>query len=133
MKGEARKQVLLELLSGASIIHISAHIEPTQCEIILSLCVSSDQGSFTLPKQDDLLTQQDVQGISFKARLVVLCLCHAGQDEVSPEGVETMALSFIAAGARSVLSTLLIIDDDATTEFIEAFYNHLLNESSGKR
>ncbi|XP_028400960.1 tetratricopeptide repeat protein 28-like [Dendronephthya gigantea] len=130
VEGEARKQVLLGLLSGASIIHISAHMEPKQCAIILCPCFSSNQASSTLPKQDDLLTQQDVQGLSLKGGLVVLCLCHSGQDEISPEGVETLALSFLAAGARSVLSTLRHSDDDATTEFIKGFYNHLLHESS---
>ncbi|XP_028400935.1 tetratricopeptide repeat protein 28-like [Dendronephthya gigantea] len=126
VEGEAKKQVLLGLLSGASIIHISAHIQAKQCAIMLSPCVSSNQGSST----QDLLTQQDVQGLSLKAVLVVLCLSHSEQDEVSPEGVETLALSFLAAGARSVLSTLRHSDDDATTEFMKTLYNHLLHESS---
>ncbi|XP_028400934.1 tetratricopeptide repeat protein 28-like isoform X2 [Dendronephthya gigantea] len=130
VEGEARKEVLLGLLSGASIIHISAHIEPKQCAIMLSPCLSSNQGSLTLPKQDDFFTQQDVQNISLKGSLVVLCLSHSEQDEISPEGVETLALSFLAAGARSVLTTLRHSDDDATTEFIKAFYSHLLHESS---
>ncbi|XP_028400958.1 tetratricopeptide repeat protein 28-like [Dendronephthya gigantea] len=130
VEDEARKQVLLGLLSGASIIHISAHIEPKQCAIMLSPCVSSNQASSTLPEQDDFLTQKDVQGLSLKAGLVVLCLRLSEQDEISPEGVETLALSFLAAGARSVLTTLGHSDDDATTEFIKAFYNHLLHESS---
>ncbi|XP_028400833.1 tetratricopeptide repeat protein 28-like [Dendronephthya gigantea] len=132
VEGEARKQVLLGLLSGASIIHISAHIEPKQCAIMLSPCVSSNQASSTLPDQDDFLTQKDVQGLSLKARLVVLCLRLSEQDEISPEGVKTLALSFLSAGARSVLTTLSHSDDDATTEFIKGFYNHLLHESSVK-
>ncbi|XP_028400824.1 tetratricopeptide repeat protein 28-like [Dendronephthya gigantea] len=130
VEGEAKKQVLLGLLSGASIIHISAHIEPKQCAIMLSPCGSSNQGSLTLPKQDDFLTQRDVQGLSLKAGLVVLCLGHSEQDEISPEGVETLAQSFLEAGARSVLSILRHSDDDATTQFIKAFYNNLLHESS---
>ncbi|XP_028401013.1 tetratricopeptide repeat protein 28-like [Dendronephthya gigantea] len=130
VEGEARKQVLLGLLSGASIIHISAHIEPKQCAIMLSPRVSSNQSSLTLAEQNDILTHQDVQGFSLKGGLVVLCLCHSQQDEISPEGVEVLALSFLAAGARSVLTTLRHSDDDATTEFIKAFYNHLLHESS---
>ncbi|XP_028410403.1 tetratricopeptide repeat protein 28-like [Dendronephthya gigantea] len=123
VEGEAKKQVLLGLLTGASIIHISAHIEAQQCGIMLSPCVSSSV-------EDDILTQKDIQGLYMKSSLVVLCLCHSEQDEISPECVESLALSFLAAGARSVLTTLRHSDDDATTEFIKAFYNHLLHESS---
>ncbi|XP_028400831.1 tetratricopeptide repeat protein 28-like [Dendronephthya gigantea] len=126
VEGEARKQVLLGLLSGASIIHISAHIEPNQCAIMLSPCVSWNQGSST----QDLLTQQNVRGIPLKAVLVVLCLRYSGQDKVSLKCVKTLALSFLEAGARSVLTRLRHNDDDATTEFIKAFYNHLLQNSS---
>ncbi|XP_028400928.1 tetratricopeptide repeat protein 28-like [Dendronephthya gigantea] len=116
VEGEAKERVLLGLLTGASIIHISAHIEAQQCAIMLV--------------EDDILTQKDIQGLSLKSSLVVLCLCHSEQDEIFPKGVESLALSFLAAGARSVLTTLRHSDDDATTEFIKAFYNHLLHESS---
>ncbi|XP_028400832.1 tetratricopeptide repeat protein 28-like [Dendronephthya gigantea] len=123
VEGEAKKQALLGLLSEASIIHISAHIQPKQCAIMLSPCGSSSV-------EDDILAQKDIQGLSLKGGLVVLCFCHADQDEISPECVEALALCFLAAGTCSVLTTLRHSDDDATTEFLKAFYNELLHELS---
>ena len=38
------------------------------------------------------------------------------------EGVVGIARAFLAAGARSVLVTLWVIDDEATMMFMEIFY-----------
>ena len=123
---EARKQVVLQHLSEASIIHIAAHAESQRGEIILAPNTSHDQ-----PKPESfLLTQEDITSISVQARLVVLCCCYTGQGEVSSEGVIGITRSFLAAGARSVLSTLWPINDVATIEFMKKFYHELLEETS---
>ena len=123
---EARKQVVLQHLSEASIIHIAAHAESQRGEIILAPNTSHDQ-----PKPESfLLTQEDITSISVQARLVVLCCCYTGQGEVSSEGVIGITRSFLAAGARSVLSTLWPINDVATMEFMKKFYHELLEETS---
>ena len=123
---EARKQVVLQHLSEASIIHIAAHGESQRGEIILAPNTFHDQ-----PKPESfLLTQKDITSISVQARLVVLCCCYTGQGEVSSEGVIGITRSFLAAGARSVLSTLWPINDVATMEFMKKFYHELLEETS---
>ena len=119
----ARKKVILQHLSGASIIHIAAHGKPNEGEILLA------PDSSTKPNSD-LLTQGDITSISIKARLVVLCCCHSGQGKVSSEGVVGIARAFLAAGARCVLATLWPIDDLATKEFMENFYKELCQETS---
>ena len=127
---EARKQVVLGLLSGASIIHIAAHGEPKRGEILLAPDVSSKERTFSLPNSDSyLLRQQDITSISLQACLVVLCCCHTGQGVISSEGVIGIARSFLAAGARSVVATLWPISDNATKEFMEAFYAELCQET----
>ncbi|XP_028418304.1 tetratricopeptide repeat protein 28-like [Dendronephthya gigantea] len=128
---EARKQVVLDLLSGASIIHIAAHGEQLRGEIMLSPNVSSTRPFSTLPYPDDyLLSQKDIVNTSLLASLVVLCCCHTGQGEISSEGVIGIARAFIAAGARTVLATLWPISDDATKEFMEVFYGELCQGTS---
>ncbi|XP_028400826.1 tetratricopeptide repeat protein 28-like [Dendronephthya gigantea] len=129
VKGEAKKQVVLGLLSGASIIHIAAHGEPKRGEIILAPDLSLNEPSSSLLNPASyLLTQNDITSISLQAHLVVLCCCHTGQGKISSEGVMGIARSFLAAGARSVLATLWPISDDATKEFMKAFYGELLQE-----
>ena len=126
----ARKQVVLQLLSGASIIHIAAHGEPNRGEIILAPNTSLDQPCLPVTNPGSLLlTQEDITSISVKARLVVLCCCYTGRGKVSSEGVIGIARSFLAAGARSVLSTLWPINDWATIELMKKFYEELFQET----
>ena len=97
---EARKQVVLQHLSEASIIHIAAHAESKRGEIILAPSTSHDQ---PLP-ESFLLTQHDITNISVQARLVVLCCCYTGQGEVSSEGVIGITRSFLARCRGSFFS-----------------------------
>ena len=122
---EAKKQVVLQHLSEASIIHIAAHAESKRGEIILAADTSHDQPN----PESFLLTQEDITSISVQARLVVLCCCYTGKGKVSSEGVIGITRSFLAAGARSVLATLWPVDDKATKEFMEKFYGELLEET----
>ena len=128
---EARRQVVLEPLGSASIIHIAAHGEPNSGEILLAPNRSQDSTTSSSSAQaSSLLTQQDVKNISVKARLVVLSCCDTGKGKVSSEGVIGITRAFRTAGARSVLSTLWPIDDSATKEFMEEFYKELCQERS---
>ena len=124
LEREAKKQVVLQLLSEASIIHIAAHGEPNRGEVILAPNTSHDQSP-----ESFLLRQEDITSILVQARLVVLCCCFSGQGEVSSEGVVGIARSFLAAGARSVLATLWPINDAATVEIMKKFYDELLKET----
>ena len=116
----ARKEVLLQHLTEASIIHIAA--------------CTTERGEILLTSRFPalspyLLTQQDITLTPVKARLVVLSCCYTGRGEVSLEGVMCTTRSFLAAGARSVLATPWSISDTATTEFMERFYFELLKET----
>ena len=130
LKREARKDVVLQLLGGASLIHIAAHGEPTRGEILLAPNSSSGQPYPCVSKSESyLLTQRDIMSVSVKARLVVLCCCHTGQGKISSEGVIGITRAFLAAGARSVLATLWPIDDYSTKEFMEKFYAERCEET----
>ena len=127
---EATKHVVLQLLTGASIIHVAAHGEPTRGEIMLASNASLTEQCSPVPKPESyLLTQRDIVNISVQARLVVLCCCHTGQGEITSEGVIGITRAFLAAGARCVLATLWPISDYATKEFMEKFYGELCQET----
>jgi CHAT domain-containing protein len=127
----ARKQVVLQLLSGASIIHIAAHGDPNRGEIMLATNSSETRTGCSVSKPESyLLTQKDIGNIPLQARLVVLCCCYTGQGELSSEGVIGITRAFLAAGARSVLAALWPINDDATKVFMEKFYKELCKEIS---
>ena len=129
MGRDAQKQVVLELLDKATIIHIAAHGKPNSGEIILAPHRSQGPSVSSHSTQESfLLTQDDIINISVKARLVVLCCCYTGQGRVTSEGVIGITRAFLATGARSVLATLWPINDTATKEFMEKLYEYLCQE-----
>jgi CHAT domain-containing protein len=59
--------------------------------------------------------------------LVVLSSCQSGLGDPSPgEGIQGLRRAFRAAGARTVVSSLWKVPDEATCRFMEVFYDRLL-------
>ncbi len=71
----------------------------------------------------DAVTAQEISTFDFRGDLVVLSGCSTfGAHRVLGEGWFGLPRSFLAAGARSVVSTLWDVDDRGAREFVEAFY-----------
>ena len=68
----------------------------------------------------------DVYGLDVRAELVVLSTCESGIADVS-DGDEILGLTrgFLYAGAPALMTTQWRVDDDVTTEFMDAFYRAL--------
>ena len=127
---DATKEQVLSRLNPVSLIHIAAHGQTENGEIILS----PNRASVDRPKEEDfLLTMADVLGAKLHAKLVVLSCCHSGQGPIKAEGVVGIARAFLGAGARSVIATLWAIDDEATLEFMRHFYGHLVAGQSASK
>ena len=127
---DATKEQVLSRLNPVSLIHIAAHGQTENGEIILS----PNRASVDEPKEEDfLLTMADVLGAKLHAKLVVLSCCHSGQGPIKAEGVVGIARAFLGAGARSVIATLWAIDDEATLEFMRHFYGHLVAGKSASK
>ena len=127
---DATKEQVLSRLNPVSLIHIAAHGQTENGEIILS----PNRASVDEPKEEDfLLTMADVLGAKLHAKLVVLSCCHSGQGPIKAEGVVGIARAFLGAGARSVIATLWAIDDEATLEFMRHFYGHLVAGQSASK
>ena len=127
---DATKEQVLSRLNPVSLIHIAAHGQTENGEIILS----PNRASVVRPEEEDfLLTMADVLGAKLHAKLVVLSCCHSGQGPIKAEGVVGIARAFLGAGARSVIATLWAIDDEATLEFMRHFYGHLVAGQSASK
>ncbi|KAK3751341.1 hypothetical protein QZH41_000832 [Actinostola sp. cb2023] len=112
------------LAKGAAVIHIAAHGDPSNGEIVLAPSDSAKQKG--IPEEDDyLLTMKEVQEIGVRAQLVVLSCCHSGRGQIEPEGVVGMSRAFLAAGARAVIASLWTIDDYVTLSFMVSLYSNL--------
>ncbi|XP_044170137.1 tetratricopeptide repeat protein 28-like [Acropora millepora] len=120
---EATKAEVMKRMSLVGLIHIAAHGN----EVTGQIALSPNPGWTQFPKEEDyILKMSDVQAANLRARLVVLSCCHSGRGRIlKGEGVVGIARAFLAAGARSVLVALWAIDDKATKEFMQHFYQHL--------
>ena len=125
---KATKDEVLKRLSSVALVHIAAHGRMDTREI--ALAPQTTRTSQIPAKEDFMLTMKDVLNVQMRARLVVLSCWHSARGEIKDEGVVGIARAFLGAGARSVLVSLWVLDDDATLEFMKHFYEQLVK---GKR
>ena len=119
---QATKQAVLQRINSVSLIHFAAHGNAEKGEIIL---VPVRTGS-RLPRETDcLLTVRDISQVQLRAKLVVLRCCHSARGQIKVEGVVGMARAFLGSGARSVLVALWALEDSATEQLMNRFYEHL--------
>ena len=124
----ATKEAVLQVINSVSLIHLAAHGDAERGEILLSpkrLTPSS------IPREEAyLLTMADISQIKLRAKLVVLSCCHSARGQIRAEGVIGIARAFIGSGARSVLAARWALDDTATEQFMNSFYEHLFRGES---
>ena len=123
---DATKQAVLERMHSVSLIHFAAH----GCEERGEIALSPVSSCGTPYEEDYLLTMAEISQVRLTARLVVLCCCHSARGQVRDEGVVGIARAFLASGARAVLAALWAVEDKATMQFMNHFYEHLVRGQS---
>lgn len=116
-------------LSDYRVLHFATHgvlWRDSDCfsEPALTTSVNGDGGD-----SDGLLTASDIRSLSLDADLVVLSACQTadatGQIGVGGENLSSIARSFFAAGARSVVATHWVVSDEATADLMSDMYERL--------
>lgn len=80
---------------------------------------------------DGILTAQEISNIDLTGLdLVVLSACDTAHGEMNSDGVFGLQRGFKKAGANSILMSLWKVDDDATGQFMSAFYHYLIHGNS---
>lgn len=78
---------------------------------------------------DGFLRSAEISDLNLSSGLVVLSACQTGiGKEVRGEGLLSLTRSFLVAGTQRVVYTLWSVNDQATAQFMERFYFHLLVE-----
>ena len=99
--------------AGSDVVHLACHGQ-----------FRSDNPLFSALKlADGWFTVRDAYSLKLENALVTLSGCETGVNAVAP-GDELIGLArgFFAAGARSVLLSLWMVDDDATNQMMVDFY-----------
>ncbi len=101
---------------NADVIHLATH----------GLFREDDAAFSAVLLSDGWMGVHDVYGLRLRAELVCLSACQTGRSWVA-SGQEMVGLTrgFLHAGARSLLVSLWPVDDEATADLMEPFYESL--------
>jgi CHAT domain-containing protein len=121
---QATERAIKQQIANARIVHLATHG-------LLDYGTPEDTGVRDFPGavalapgdgEDGLLTSAEIVEMNLKAELVVLSACDTGRGRIRSEGVIGLSRSLISAGVPSVLVSLWAVDDAATTELMQEFY-----------
>jgi len=122
--GKANRQRFLEHVGDARIVHLSSHGMVNAESPNLSFVAFSQMGNNL--ELEELLYFNDLSALPLTAELAVLSACETNLGKyVAGENVLSLASAFTAAGARSTLTTLWSVSDEATKELMVVFYRAL--------
>jgi tetratricopeptide (TPR) repeat protein len=133
MGPEATREMLLGV-TDPEILHLATHgyyLDPDESTPAQPLL---DSGVALTEANSDpaagTLTALEALGLHlYGTDLVTLSACETGLGRPDQaEGLVGLGRSFLLAGARSVVSTLWMIDDESTATLMERFYRRLLSE-----
>lgn len=125
INGNATEQAFCRDARRAGILHVASHAfvnasSPLQNAILLRTDSTAQDNS------DGVLFLHELQRQQSRIPLVVLSGCSTARGTLrGGEGMEGLQYAFRAMGAQSTVSTLWPVDDDASVELMERFYDHL--------
>ena len=109
-------------LGDFRILHFAAHavtdeIFPEQSAILLGA------GS---AQEDGVLQMKEVLGLRLASDLVVLSGCQTGVGQLlRAEGILGFTWAFLSAGSSAIVVSLWSVNDQSTSELMEAFYRQM--------
>lgn len=119
--GQATKAAVLDILSDYDYLHFATHAEANpQTPGGAYLATSNLYG------EDFRLTFDDIITLDLPVEQVVLSGCRTSQGTpMRGEGMLSLDRAFAMAGARSVVSSLWSVDDEATRQLMPFYYQAL--------
>lgn len=121
LQDAATSEALRRNSAGVDVLHLACHGQFRSDNPLFSALRLAD-GSFTV---------RDACGLKLDNALVTLSACETGANVVAP-GDELIGLArgFFAAGARSVLLSLWMVDDETTEQMMVDFYEETMRGRS---
>ena len=127
--GATRENALNASIADYKVVHFAAHgfLDETRPE--LSGIVLSQVDAHGAD-QNGVVRLQDIYAMNLSADLVVLSACSTGiGKEIKGEGLMSLNNAFLQTGAKTVVSSLWKVDDEATRELMKVFYREMASGS----
>ena len=127
--GPENRKEHLQQDSNAPLLHLATHafVDPgaiEQSRILFSAARPGGAATYLFLKEAYELPLANVE-------LAVLSACDTERGRVvAGEGIESFSRAFLAAGARSTVTTLWRVPDATTASFMRVFYHHLQRGAS---
>lgn len=124
-KANASESSFKQHAAGSDILHIATHaIANDSLPEEAHLLFGTQQQRDSL--EDNKLYSFEVYTLALDTELAVLTACNTGAGQLgNGEGVMSLARAFKYAGARSVMMSLWLANDQSTASIIEGFYTNL--------
>ena len=126
----ASKSLFLDLAANYQYLHLATHGKVNDNNAKFSFIAFSNMVD-TLKESYKLFTNE-LNDLTLNADMVVLSACETGVGQAyKGEGLISLSRGFLAAGAKSIVTTLWSINDKFTSEIVTSFYENL-KKSMGK-
>jgi CHAT domain-containing protein/tetratricopeptide (TPR) repeat protein len=125
----SRETMLNPDIQNYRYIHLATHgfvntVLPEQSGIVLSLFNKEGE------TKEGFVSAGDIFNLKLRADVVVLSACRTALGkQVRGEGILGLARAFLYAGAARVVASLWKVDDVATAEFMQIFYEGMLGKA----
>ncbi|EKE96739.1 tetratricopeptide repeat protein [Tolypothrix sp. PCC 7601] len=121
------RTALRDRLNGRKILHIATHGQFVPNNFLASFILLGTGEKFTVDDVRNLPNLGDVH-------LVVLSACQTALGDAMQDGVEISSISyyFLNRGAKAVMASLWLVDDQSTSELMKNFYSNLAKGTTEK-
>ncbi len=125
LDGNFNRATTVPNLSNYNIIHLATHA---------AFVKGQPEESFILFGNGDRATLRDIADWQLTANLVVLSACQTGVGGQLGNGEEILGLGYQMqqAGAKATIASLWVVDDEATQQLMNAFYQSLQTQKFSK-
>ena len=119
---EASEQRFLETAPKSRIIHLATHAftndqYPLRSGLVFDASIDSIEDGF--------LNAYEIYNLQLDADLAVISACNTGLGKVQEgEGVMSLGRAFLYAGCKSVMMSLWLANDVATSQIVQTFYQY---------
>ena len=124
---EATVRSFIHSASEYQLIHISSHaMVNDKLPLYSQIAFSVGEETLQDTTDDGFLDLGELFHLNLPAEMVVLSACETGIGRYyRGEGISSLARGFSYAGARSIVTTLWKVNDEATSQIMEKFYQNL--------